>query len=164
MKQITLFLLCLFFIGAHLQAQDKHNPKTTSFKKMAREQRAQYLKEYPRVANVEFKCCKTAAERHKKVDQAWHDLWDNFTEYYHEKGLFFKRKRRVYVHLHFSETGHLDHFGYHFKGKENETTKRFVSLFKEYIKDHNFAIAEGVKFSESGELHLLPQKGIKEGL
>jgi len=166
MKHIICIFFLLLFVSFESFGQDKHEhkPETVHFKKAARAKRAQLLAEYPKVAHVEFKSVKTARERHKMVDKAWHDLWHNFTEYYHQKGLYFKRKKLVYIHLHFSETGHLDYFGYRFKGSQNDQTRQFVSLFKEYIKDHDFAISEGVKFSHTGELHLLPNKGVKEGL
>ena len=165
MKNFFTLTFSLLLISQLGFSQQQHNPETLSFKKIAKEKSTKLHEEYPKVADASFKSVNTAAERHKLVDQAWHDLWHSFTKYYHDKGLHFKKKRRLYVHLHFSETGHLDYFGYHFKGRENKKTQRFVELFKEYIKDHNFAVAEGVKFSQCGEIHLLPRdKGIKEGL
>lgn len=162
MKRITLAFTALLFSCSFAYAQ--HNPELVSFKKMAKQKSAALHTEYPKVAQVNFKSCNTAQERHEKVGKAWHDLWHNFTVYYHEKGFYLDKKMKVYVHLHFSETGHLDYFGYHFKKKENEQSKKFVALFKEYIKDHDFGISEGVKFSQCGELHLLPRDGVKEGM
>lgn len=163
LKTGSLFLLSLFtFVTSVTLAQN--NPDAVSFRKMAKEKSAKLHAEYPKVADVEFTSCKTVAERHEKVDKIWHDLWHNFTEYYHEKDLIFKSKRRLYVHLHFSETGHLDYFGYHFRHKENEKTKKFVALFKEFVENYKFDLAEGVKFSQCGQIHLKPRKGIKEGM
>ena len=167
MKRVTLALIAFLFFSAHTHAQ--HNPEILSFKKMAKQKSIELHADYPKVSKANFKCCDTPKERHEKVDKAWHDLWHNFTQYYHEKGLVLDKKMKVFVHLHFSETGHLDFFGYRFKGKETETAKRFVMLFKEYIKDHDFEISEGVKFSQCGELHLLPrigdqEDGVKEGM
>lgn len=162
MKHLLLSIAALLLFINQTNAQ--HNPETVSFRKIKKEKSAKLHADYPKVAQVEFKSCKTVHERHEKVDKAWHDLWHNFTEYYHKQGLQFEKKKRLFVHLHFSETGHLDYFGYHFKGKETDKTKKFVSLFKDYIKDHDFGISEGVKFSQCGELHLLPHQGVKEGM
>ena len=155
-----LFLFLLFSVSAWAQ----NKPEAVSFKKMAKEKSLDLHAKYPKVADVEFKSCKNVTERHDKVDKIWHDLWHNFTEYYHQKGLVFKGKRKLFVHLHFSEEGHLDYFGYHFKKKENEQTHQFVALFKEFVENYKFDLAEGAKFSQCGELHLIPRKGVKERL
>ncbi|MFT5915113.1 MAG: hypothetical protein ACJAWV_001268 [Flammeovirgaceae bacterium] len=164
MKTSFLLLATFFFFGYfQVQAQHEHKPEAVSLKK-AKEKSLKMHDEYPKVANAQFKCCDNNEKKHAIVDKAWHDLWHNFTVYYHEKGLYFNKKQRLYAHLHFSETGHLDYFGYHFKRKKTEKSDQFVKLFKEYVKTHDFGIAEGVKFSQCGELHLLPREGVREGM
>ncbi len=164
MKTKFLLLSAFLFLGfSHIQAQHEHKPEAISLKKK-KEKSKEMHEEYPKVADAQFKCCDNDEKKHAIVDEAWHELWHNFTVYYHEQGLYFDKKHRVYVHLHFSETGHLDYFGYHFKKRKDEKSEEFIKLFKEYVKTHEFGISEGVKFSQCGELHLLPREGVKEGM
>lgn len=160
MKKILTLLLVLMAMSGYAQ----HNPEMVHFHKEAKERSASLHADYPKVAQVKFEGFNSIEEQHQAVDKAWHDLWANFTAYYHEKGLFFDKKHRVYVHLHFKANGHLDYFGYRFKGKETDKEVQFVKLFKEYIATHDFDVKAGVKFSQCGELHLLPRIGVKEGL
>lgn len=158
----VFFLLFGLLVTGTLMAQNP-NTQHLSFKKMAKERSRDLHTQYPKVGQVKFASCKSVQEQHDKVDKAWHDFWHNISEYYHQNGLEFDRPRKLYVHLHFAENGHLDYFGYHFIGKEGEKEKRFVELVKAYTKDHAFGLSEGVKFSQCGMIHLLPRIGVKEG-
>lgn len=160
----NLVYTCLLLISISFAVSAQHKPESVSFKKKAKEKSKKMHAEYPKVSEVKFKDCKNVEEQHKKVDEAWHKLWHDFTEYYHDKGLYFKNKKRLFVHLHFSETGHLDYFGYRFRRVKDEKAERFVKLFHEFIENYDIGLNEGVKFSQCGELHLLPRKGVKEGM
>ncbi len=152
----TFFITLLFWLLTNIIfAQSK--PEIVHFKKMTKQKYDERVKEYPHFDVVEFPDIKNEDEKFKIMDKEWHNLWENFIIFYHSKGLYPKKRQVVDLCLYFNGEGHLDHFAHHFK-KESEFSELFVKYFDEYMETHRFGVKPKVKFSQCGQIELLPKK------
>jgi hypothetical protein len=152
--KITFIFTIVLLLHTIVFAQNR--PEIVHFKKLSKEKYDERVKEYPHFDVIEFAEIKSEDEKFKIMDKEWHNLWENFIAFYHSKGLYPSKKQVVDLCLYFNGEGHLDHFAYHFK-KESDFSRQFIQYFEEYMKTHTFGLKPKVKFSQCGQIELLPK-------